>query len=292
LVELLVVITIIGILIALLLPAVQAAREAARQTQCKNNLKQIGVAIQQCEQVYGVYPPLSALSSNSPITVSGPYQNAVGFTMFTFLLPYVEQGSLYEQSNRNVNTVIGGKTLWGHTITVYTCPDEPVATPSGLTLSTLAGCNYWAYGNYGGNFLVFGDPKNQTTQGQTTPANILDGLSNTVFLTEHYGLCGNVGQVNSSYCYPWCDSNGDFRPTFCMNGPSPPSQPYQTCLPFQVAPDWVSECDPWRASSPHPQGIHVGSGDGSVHFLSGSIDPSLWANLCDPRDGGSISGAW
>ena len=276
----------------------QAARESSRQTQCANKVKQIALAVTSAEGAQGYYPPMAVNADGwgagmgTAISVSGPYQGAVGFTLFTFLLPYIEQEPLYRQSNGNVNTVIGGKTVYEYPISTYVCPDEPVATPNGLSVSQLANCSTWAYGNYGGNFLVFGCPSKKSIEGQTSSAHIRDGLSNTIFLTEHYGVCGNTGQVNAAYCYPWCDSNSYFRPTFCMNGPTPPSQPYQKCLPFQVSPDWVSQCDPWRASSPHPTTIRVGLGDGSVRAVNGSINPDLWANLCDPRDGAAVTGDW
>ena len=88
LVELLVVIAIIGILIALLLPAVQAAREAARRLQCTNSLKQIGLAIHNYESTHRKYPPSGA---GPP----GPSPLHHGF--FTFLLPYLEQGAIHDQ---------------------------------------------------------------------------------------------------------------------------------------------------------------------------------------------------
>src|SRR5438874_4555111 len=84
LVELLVVIAIIGLLVALLLPAVQAAREAARRTQCSNNLKQIGLAALQFEEVYKRLPPGAVWSSSG--TAKG--------SMYVYLLPYLEQSNL------------------------------------------------------------------------------------------------------------------------------------------------------------------------------------------------------
>ena len=78
-----------------------------------------------------------------------------------------------------------------------------------------------------------------------------------------------------------------------MNGPLPPATPYEPCLPFQVAPDWIRQCDPGRAQSPHLQGMNVGLGDGSVRFLRASINHAVWENLCDPRDGNPIpADAW
>jgi prepilin-type N-terminal cleavage/methylation domain-containing protein len=114
LVELLVVITIIGILISLLLPAVQAARGAARRVQCANNVKQISLAVQHIAEANGVLPPLSVQRDNNPgpercnsrIEVQGPYRGAIGYTLFNWLLPYVEQVALFENANRDVSTVV------------------------------------------------------------------------------------------------------------------------------------------------------------------------------------------
>ena len=93
LIELLVVIAIIAILIALLLPAVQQARESARRTQCKNNLKQLGLALHNYESTYGMFPP-------SRISLTTPNQFHQSWTMM--VLPYVEQGNMYAQYNKNV----------------------------------------------------------------------------------------------------------------------------------------------------------------------------------------------
>ncbi|NOX55774.1 MAG: DUF1559 domain-containing protein, partial [Planctomycetes bacterium] len=100
LIELLVVIAIIAILIALLLPAVQQAREAARRTQCRNNLKQIGLALHNYHDVYGVFPPALINSGRQgDRNTNGPVLNATAWIM---LLPYVDQAPLYEQYNSNL----------------------------------------------------------------------------------------------------------------------------------------------------------------------------------------------
>src|SRR6188474_2281111 len=95
LIELLVVIAIIAILIALLLPAVQQAREAARRTQCKNNLHNIGLAVHNFESTYTYLP-----SSQRP-PVAGPTVTRVA--VYTQLLPYLEQSSIYNQYNQTLN---------------------------------------------------------------------------------------------------------------------------------------------------------------------------------------------
>jgi len=302
LIELLVVIAIIASLVALLIPAVQASRESGRRLQCANNLKQITLALHAVAEANQAMPPLcvnqplgsTCCESTSPIQVAGPYQGAIGFTVFDWLLPGIDQDTLFMASNKNVNTAVAGKWVVGYSIPTYLCPDEPMRTPGGVDATTNGGADFWGYGNYAANFLVFGAPAQASTEGTTTLGfvEVHDGLSNTLFFAERYGTCGSSGNANSGSTFGnlWSDSNVTWRPAFCMNGPVPPTAPYSTCLPFQVAPDWINQCDPWRAQSPHASGMNVGVGDGSVRFLSTNINPGIWANLCDPRDGSVVSG--
>jgi prepilin-type N-terminal cleavage/methylation domain-containing protein/prepilin-type processing-associated H-X9-DG protein len=127
LVELLVVITIIGILIALLLPAVQAAREAARRMQCSNNLKQLGLAIHNYHNVWGRFP-LAAACFGPPDT-SQPHSSNHG-SMFVALLPYIEMQTLYDlcdfKTDTDWNSVFPGTTrhVYETWITALLCPSD------------------------------------------------------------------------------------------------------------------------------------------------------------------------
>jgi prepilin-type N-terminal cleavage/methylation domain-containing protein/prepilin-type processing-associated H-X9-DG protein len=131
LIELLVVIAIIAVLIALLLPAVQAAREAARRAQCVNNLKQIGLAFTNYENANTMYP-LGAITSAS--TSSGNQGNANGFSWVALILPYLEQGNMYNSINFQIQlqgnsatqaqALAGIATVWYTRLNVLSCPSD------------------------------------------------------------------------------------------------------------------------------------------------------------------------
>jgi hypothetical protein len=113
-------------------------------------------------------------------------------------------------------------------------------------------------------------------------AHIRDGVSNTLFIAERYGTCGNG--VDTVGCL-WSNSNFLWNPGFCL-GKAFDSQ----CDLFQLAPDPLSQCNFYCAQSAHSGGMNVGVGDGSVKFLTGGLNDTVWANLCNPRDGKVIGG--
>jgi prepilin-type N-terminal cleavage/methylation domain-containing protein/prepilin-type processing-associated H-X9-DG protein len=188
LVELLVVIAIIGILVALLLPAVQAAREAARRSECNNNLKQIGLAAHNFHDSYKRFPPGGA-ADQTPFGVH-PTGQGYGMSWFVYLLPYVEQSALYNKF------VFTGGTGWGGStnnttqaqnilIKGFRCPSDP----------TVEAC-LGAWGQAGGTTIM--KPSYVGVQG------VVNDTNATVFNTdqdEHPINCcfpGGLGAVNGA----------------------------------------------------------------------------------------------
>ncbi len=191
LIELLVVIAIIAVLIGLLLPAVQAAREAARRIQCTNNLKQMGIALHNYIDTNGAVPP----TGNSG-RVNLRTANANDFSINARLLPYMEQQALFSALNVSMGYNLGDNGTASSTrVASFLCPSDPGTVRRGL--SNYAGhdfgdCNY---GNnigtihtlQGGAFdgpTYMTGPGASTYGGVVTLAAITDGTSNTVFFSE------------------------------------------------------------------------------------------------------------
>jgi prepilin-type N-terminal cleavage/methylation domain-containing protein len=227
LIELLVVIAIIGILIAMLLPAVQKVREAAARTQCSNNLKQMGVAAHNFHDTYRYLPP--ALGFLQPL-VHWPYtdeteqqHSSFGNTFF-HLLPFLEQQNLW---NLNLTNIYASPyypptaflTPWAFNqvsqstvVKTYVCPSDP--TLVGGISPGIYGYNVYYHPNfagisYGANAYAFG--KSKVTRGtpptvpsqinlnnwNRMPAAFPDGESNTIFFTEKLGVCGTSCYTNT-----------------------------------------------------------------------------------------------
>src|SRR5579859_1731993 len=146
LIELLVVIAIIGVLLGLLLPAVQKVRDAAGRARCLNQVKQLGLAAHQCHDVNTKLPPMVG---NYPNSTSGDFGNA-----FFFLLPYLEQQALYSATwtgtAHELDNLANG--VYAQPVKVFVCPADSAAPPAGVAL------NGWAAGSYAANYQVFGQP--------------------------------------------------------------------------------------------------------------------------------------
>lgn len=202
LVEFLVVIAVIGILVALLLPAVQAAREAARRMSCGNNLKQITLALHNYEGVHRAFPGLGARSQDS-------------FSVQAKLLPFVEQSNLRGLVNFEVPLMLGSggsqylnpaqAAAAGTVVELFLCPSDPTpphftrTPPGGAPVETWAGLNYM--GNLGSGTGLNYDASAPTDglfyyRSATSFRNLLDGSSNTVAFAE--ALRGSPGFVPAS----------------------------------------------------------------------------------------------
>jgi prepilin-type N-terminal cleavage/methylation domain-containing protein/prepilin-type processing-associated H-X9-DG protein len=189
LIELLVVIAIIGILIALLLPAVQAAREAARRMQCTNNLKQLGLGMHSYESSNGALPPQQVLTFAGGSVF---WKSQWGVT--ARIAPYLEQGPLYNAINFNLKTTApDNATVAASTLSVLICPSEVNPGPFQATNSAGAITGVFGVSNYGwceGDWYVFGGPgaiANRSAFGPNLSRRLsafTDGLSQTIIGAE------------------------------------------------------------------------------------------------------------
>ena len=280
LLELLVVIGIIIVLIGLLLPAVQKAREAANGIACRNNLHQMGLASHNLNDTYGRLPP--AIGSFG-----------AGFGTWHFhLLPYIEQNSLYEKSwdGRTHNLAINGVSA--QSVKVYLCPSDPSVGP-GQTVIDSNGVTWGACTYPVNNWICLDLDDNGNFQGMdgaTRWDRVTDGTTNTLLYGEKYATCNNPTQgwpVGSGGCsWAYYQFNDALWPGL---GPVVDNQSM-----FLVRPR-PANCLPWndtggQGSTPHTSGMMVCMCHGHVTSLAASIDPKIWWWLNTPRRGEPISG--
>jgi prepilin-type N-terminal cleavage/methylation domain-containing protein len=215
LIELLVVVAIIGVLIALLLPAVQKVREAAARMQCANNLKQIGVAVHHYADANNRVPGLWYQYFAHPATTGGSDVESLFFA----LLPYVEQTNVYNfgsqgggNPNENPNYRHEGAAVADQVIKTFICPSDPTdpAYVSTRDVEKHLWSFEWASGNYAGNIMIF-DPAGAASLTGSMP----DGTSNTVMFAHRYRDCefdypdGTVSYSETLWSgYPWDGPDG------------------------------------------------------------------------------------
>lgn len=258
LVELLVVIAIIGILIALLLPAVQAAREAARCMQCTNNLKQLGLAMHLYHDAHDMFPPDAVAS---PGGAGAPLPR---WSWGSCLLPFVEQEPLCQFLNPQGGTAPTGSPTNGlqTALAVFLCPSDP---PS----SSAFNANY--AGNYGKSNYVYSASFTQCSAYAIRMADVTDGLSNTMVVAERDSVHGmgalwpalSDTSANISFWVSW-----------------PINADYVGGRPYGSSPS-DSNCSRLALSSQHRGGVNVLFADGSVHFLSETIETAFGGNCSD-----------
>ena len=304
LVELLVVIAIIGVLIALLLPAVQQAREAARRIQCTNQQKQLGLAMHNYHDTFGSFPPAAVwLGTGSQAPESGR-DGDWGATWALMLLPFIEQDNLHAQYNfgvvaRNGNATSGNNQVTRQTPDAFNCPSYPRVTGR-LTqdFDGFAKVNY-AVSLGAGRQLRRADFNNGARKGAFSVVeqfganfrDMTDGSSNSIILSEIFYVSSGGDDRGA-----WGWTTG---PTFNgRNGSNiltpNDNQQYdsshysfnsttQTIYGMNSNPDTLDGCV--AARSFHPGGVIMCMGDASCQFVPETIDETIYVNALAIADG-------
>ena len=213
LIELLVVIAIVSVLVALLLPAVQQVREAARRAHCKNNLKQLGLAIFNYESAISTLPPTAVVGrTNNTLVTSylGPFGR---------ILPYVEQGAIYNQINITADYgVLANQPAVAHVIPLFLCPSEPNSQPDlDVSFGLIGGNNYgFCMGDWYVWLGVNGGPRTRSAFGVNLGrrwADFTDGTSQTLLMSEvknyqpYIRDCGPLQNINDPNVIPPPDAD-------------------------------------------------------------------------------------
>lgn len=257
LIELLVVIAIIAILIALLLPAVQQAREAARRSTCKNNLKQLGLALHNYNETHSIFPPASVTA------------NQIG--VFAFILPYMEQANLYNKWNFSLTQGdVANRPANSTPVPGYFCPSKP---RSSLNSSTQAYGDYAVSSGTGqSNGGAQSDWKGMFNRDSNTRLrDITDGTTNTFAAGEKRTV--ENGTLTGQQ-YRWGYHAVRTTQQVHIN------QTVITTTPARIFNDSTA-----NFGSEHVGGAHFVFADGSVHFLSENMNFTVYQHLSDKADG-------
>jgi len=306
LIELLVVIAIIAILIALLLPAVQQAREAARSAACKNNLKQIGLAIHNYESSHGTFPPgYLHMRGDTYNTLTGYTvnrtvdDNHMGFSWGTMILPYIDQAPLYNQFNFGLPPFDAANlTPREMHLSVYLCPTDPDSEGNFVVRDDAASpVEQYAAASYAANW----GPADASNNLDATPdastgvfyrnsrvhiRDITDGTTNTIAVGERTnGLILGGVPPHPSFETAWVAAVRDIDTSADDHG-------HMVLFDAQFLPNKATGPGADRGVS----GPHVGYAqfllcDGSVRTIGESIDAGIYRGLCS-RAGGEVIGEY
>lgn len=325
LIELLVVIAIIGVLAALLLPAVQQAREAARRSQCQNNLKQLGIALHNHVDVYKFFP-----SSRRPIATG-----TVRVAAFTFLLPYVDKANLYDKYDQTVNwSHINNLPVTSTRISGFECPSSISPERLDYDPGPPAVFDIVGSGDYAiaigvdkrlGESAALGWTPQPATFVPSSPNNnyegimaknsknaisaVLDGLSNTIALVESAGRPklyrrgqlvspddkttarvngGGWSRPASDVLFAGSDMSGTTIPGTAINRTNG-----DNVIPLGYPATTYGTEGTGQPYSFHTGGINTLFGDGSVHFIAENVDIRIFAGLITRAGKETISdGTW
>ncbi len=294
LIELLVVIAIIAILIALLLPAVQQAREAARRSACKNNLKQLVLAMHNYESTYGVLPP-GYLHKFDP---AGSGTNHMGFGWGLMCLPQLEQANLYGQFNFNIPGFSASQLTPREThLTVFLCPSDPYSQSRFVVRDASSSPpERYAAGSYAANWgpstaAVNLDDTPLSSNGvfyrnsRTKFRDITDGQTNTLALGERTNgpirTSSGISHGHSSFETSWCCAAREVTDVTDDHG-------HMVLFETQFRPNEI-DSDDKGVSAPHVGIGQFAMCDGSVRAVSENIDAGIYNSL-GTRAGGEVSG--
>ncbi len=258
LIELVVTIAVISVLIALLLPAVQQARESARRTQCRSRLKQLCLALHNYHSAHNILPPGS-------LTVGPAFRAMSGWGWGSMILPYLDQAGLYHLIDFSSNNAVGAnRTAAGSVLSFWFCPSD--TSPGRIMVHGDPGDSVEiAAGNYLGVESMLSEIS------AVRFSDVSDGLSATFLLSEHRYQHDETGKETTS---SWVG-----RVTF------------QNYFVFDSVPHGqataLTPVNKSVFSSRHTGGAFFGFGDGSVHFISEHIDLTIYEAL-GTRSGGEI----